>query len=300
MPPFPVWVGADHGHMAQSQPATTVSSRRGFSAAMAFVCASLFATATHAEEAAKANDADWQACRTAAQKVERANDMPEALLQAMSLVETGRRGPDGKHTAWPWTINSHGKGFRFATKQDAIWAVRRLRADGARSIDIGCMQVNLRYHPRAFTSLEEAFDPAANMAYAASFLTRLKDRHGNWRAASARYHSYNPKLREKYASRVDKTLARERKLLASAAPHLAASPDAAASYMEAGDASIITASLSAGPSGNTIASLGLRPTLVPGLRRGLDVTREDDTQDNAALPETRPSGAPSGRLIAAR
>lgn len=300
MPPFPVRVGAGQGHMAHSQPAITVSSRRGFSAAIAFVCVSLFATTAHSEDAAKANDADWQACRTAAQKVERANNMPEALLQAMSLVETGRRGPDGKHTAWPWTINSHGKGYRFATKQDAIWAVRRLRADGARSIDIGCMQVNLRYHPRAFTSLEEAFDPAANMAYAASFLTRLKDRHGSWRAASARYHSYNPKLREKYASRVDKTLARERKLLASAVPHLAASPDAATTYMEAGDASIVTASLSPDPSQNPVASLGLRPTLVPGLRRGLDVVREDDTQKNAALSEDRAIGASSSRLIAAR
>lgn len=282
--------------MAKSRPADTVSSRRGCSAVIAFVCATLFATTSHAESVSKTNDADWQACRTAAQKVERANDMPQALLQAMSLVETGRRGPDGKHTAWPWTINSHGKGYRFATKQDAIWAVRRLRADGARSIDIGCMQVNLRYHPRAFTSLEEAFDPAANMAYAASFLTRLKDRHGNWRAASARYHSYNPKLREKYASRVDKTLARERKVLASAAPRLAASPDTATSYMEAGDTSIITASLSADPTEN----LGLRPTLVPGLRRGLDVTRDDDTHKNAALPAAHTTGAPSSRLVAAR
>ncbi len=300
MPPFPVRVGADHRHMAKSRPASTVSSRRGFSAALAFVCVSLFATTANAEDVAQANDADWQACRTAAQKVERANDMPEALLQAMSLVETGRRGPDGKHTAWPWTINSHGKGYRFATKQDAIWAVRRLRADGARSIDIGCMQVNLRYHPRAFTSLEEAFDPAANMAYAASFLTRLKDRHGSWRDASARYHSYNPKLREKYASRVDKTLARERKMIASAASHPAASPDAATTYMEAGDASIVTASLSADPSQNSVASLGLRPTLVPGLRRGLDVVRDDDTQKNAAQSEDRTIGASSSRLIAAR
>lgn len=286
--------------MAKSQPANTVSSRRGYSAAIAFVCASLFATATHAESPSNANEADWQACRTAAQKVERANQMPQALLQAMSLVETGRRGPDGKHTAWPWTINSHGKGYRFATKQDAIWAVRRLMADGARSIDIGCMQVNLRYHPRAFTSLEEAFDPAANMAYAASFLTRLKDRHGDWRAASARYHSYNPKLREKYASRVDKTLARERKMIASAAALLAPSPDAATTYMEAGDASIVTASLSADPSANPFASLGLRPTLVPGLRRGLDVARDDDAQKNAALSDNRAIGASSSRLIAAR
>ena len=29
-------------------------------------------------------------------------------------------------------------------------------------IDVGCFQVDLFYHPYAFTSLEEAFDPDAN------------------------------------------------------------------------------------------------------------------------------------------
>lgn len=243
-----------------------------------------------AQPVSASHSTDWQLCRTAAQKVERANDMPQALLHAMSLVETGRRGPDGKHTAWPWTINSHGKGYRFATKEEAIWAVRRLVADGARSIDVGCMQVNLRYHPRAFTSLEEAFDPAANMAYAASFLTRLKERHGNWRAASARYHSYNPKLREKYASRVDKTLARERKLLAAATPARPTPPVSAEPYAEAGSSPLVTASV---PPQNNMVDLGLRPTLVPGLRRGFDIApddiaSEDEARKNASLPAGRP------------
>ncbi len=228
---------------------------------------------------------DWHMCRTAAQKVERARDMPHALLQAISLVETGRRGPEGRHTAWPWTINAEGKGMRFATKQDAIWAVRRLMADGVRSIDVGCMQINLRFHPRAFTSLDEAFDPAANMAYAASFLQNLKDRHGNWRAASARYHSYNPALREKYSARVDKILTRERKVLASLGTVRAPLPSAAE---EEGDP-ITTASIT------PVADLGLRPTLVPGLRRGLDMPETPKPKRNAISPASETS-----RQIAAR
>jgi len=271
--------------MARRQTPPALSIRRGLTAAIGLLCLGFATTSAIAADEPPLHKDDWKVCRTAAQKVERANDMPQALLQAMSLVETGRRGPDGKHTAWPWTINSHGKGYRFATKEDAIWAVRRLRADGARSIDIGCMQVNLRYHPRAFTSLEEAFDPAANMAYAASFLTRLKDRHGNWRAASARYHSYNPKLREKYASRVDKTLARERKLLAANAPVIHAVDAAKDPYAEAGSAPVITASIA----NEGFADLGLRPTLVPGLRRGFDVMPPAASHDKATLEvETAP------------
>ena len=41
------------------------------------------------------------------------------------------------------------------------------RAQGARSIDVGCMQVNLLHHADAFASLEQAFDPVANARYAA-------------------------------------------------------------------------------------------------------------------------------------
>ncbi|HCF18886.1 MAG TPA: hypothetical protein DEV96_12760, partial [Rhodospirillum rubrum] len=55
--------------------------------------------------------------------------------------------------------------------------------------DVGCMQVNLRYHGGAFDSLEEAIDPAANVAYAASFLRRLFDDTNDWAEAVTAYHS---------------------------------------------------------------------------------------------------------------
>ncbi len=266
-----------------------MTGRKGnaWTARLAGLCAltvMLAAAPAVADDLEGARKADWDLCRTTAEKVERSRELPPALLQAITLVETGRRDPDGEHSPWPWTINSEGRGYYFATKDEAVWAVRRLMADGARSIDVGCMQVNLRYHPRAFTSIEEAFDPLANVSYAALFLENLERRHGDWRAASARYHSYDPTLREKYAARVDNMLARERKALAARLP---AGAD--------GDASITTASVSdAADSGSPVklAELGLRPTLVPGLRRGIDmpetgVTTKDDTASIAAPEKTR-------------
>ncbi len=267
-------------HQMQPSPACTGNrmqhlARLAGRSVAALMLASIAGIAHAAPDTQKSISDDWQLCRSAAQKVERAHDLPNALLQAMSLVETGRRGPEGRHTAWPWTINAEGKGFRFANKQDALLAVRRMMADGVRSIDVGCMQVNLRYHPRAFTSLDEAFDPAANMAYAASFLQDLKARHGSWRAASARYHSYNPKLREKYATRVDKTLASERKVLAARMPATPPTTRVDATETDIMDgAEIITASTT---------GLGLRPTLIPGLRRGFDIPAPDATRDAASL-----------------
>ena len=89
--------------------------------------------------------------------------------------------------------------------------VRSLRAQGRTNIDVGCMQINLFYHPDAFASLEEAFDPAANVAYAARF---LKERFGltrSWPQAAALYHSASPEKNRPYRDKVLTLWKQERK-----------------------------------------------------------------------------------------
>lgn len=170
-----------------------------------------------ARSLATARSGDWTLCRNAAAEIGPQIAAPKHLLSAVTLTETGRRGPGGKSLiAWPWTINVGGKGYVFTTKAEAVRAVRRLLREGHRSIDIGCMQVNLKYHPRAFTSLEEGFDPAANLAYGASFLARLKQRHGTWNLAVQHYHSYTEEHRRKYAARFNTLWASERRRMAKA------------------------------------------------------------------------------------
>ena len=80
--------------------------------------------------------------------------------------------------------------------------MRGLQARGVQSIDVGCMQVNLMHHPAAFASLEQAFDPAANAAYAARFLTALYADTRDWTRATAFYHSQTPERGELYQKRV--------------------------------------------------------------------------------------------------
>ncbi len=144
---------------------------------------------------------DWWACVEAAEQAGAMIQAPDHLLLAMSLNETGRRAPDRTLAPWPWTINVGGHGYEFATKDQAIFAARQLLNSGTRSFDVGCMQVNVRFHPRAFTSLEEAFDPLANMLYAADFLDRLQTRHGSWARAVELYHSYNEEFNQIYGER---------------------------------------------------------------------------------------------------
>jgi hypothetical protein len=69
-------------------------------------------------------------------------------------------------------------------------------------IDVGCMQINLHFHPRAFQNLEEAFDPWANARYAAQFLTQLHAARNDWMVAAGHYHSHTPDLAEAYRGRV--------------------------------------------------------------------------------------------------
>lgn len=86
-------------------------------------------------------------------------------------------------------MNANGSGSWFASRAEAIDFVRTVRARGVRLIDVGCFQIDLFYHPAAFSTLEQAFDPSANADYAARFLTVLHDRTGSWAAAIASYHS---------------------------------------------------------------------------------------------------------------
>ncbi len=78
-------------------------------------------------------------------------------------------------------MDAEGQGTFYDTKPQAIAAVRALQAGGVHSIDVGCMQVNLKHHPTAFGSLEQAFDPSANADYAAQFLVELHGQTGHGR-----------------------------------------------------------------------------------------------------------------------
>ncbi len=185
-----------------------------------------FAPAAFGQPAWSGRGAGFAACRKAIAVASRAAGLPGGLLLAVSVVESGRPdvgGPAGGpllraagrsvlDTAatippaawkpWPWTIDADGVGQFFATRSQAIAAVVALQAAGVSSIDVGCLQVNLRDHPHAFRSLAEAFDPTANARYAAGFLNRLFDRLHDWPAAVAAYHSHTPALGLPYRQRV--------------------------------------------------------------------------------------------------
>ncbi len=164
-------------------------------------------------------------CRGAIAAAEHAGAIPPLLMAAIGRVESGRRDPvSGVTTPWPWTINADGQGSFYDTKAQAIAAERALQARGVRSIDVGCMQVNLMHHPDAFAGLDQAFDPSDNAAYAARFLNELHAQTNDWPRAAAQYHSSTPGLAVAYQAKVLAAWMEERRLAGGMPPIAGAWP----------------------------------------------------------------------------
>jgi hypothetical protein len=142
-------------------------------------------------------------CDDAVGAAERRLGIPDKLLTAISHAESGRWDGDRQATiAWPWTVTAEGSGHYLPSRAAAIAKVEELRARGVRSIDVGCMQINLYYHADAFDDLDAAFDPQRNADYAAEFLAALHGETRSWPAAASRYHSATPEHAVPYRARV--------------------------------------------------------------------------------------------------
>lgn len=141
-------------------------------------------------------------CASAISQAERAEALPQGLLYAIALTESGRRQADGTVAPWPWTLNADGQGFYADSQQDAVTLARHLQGQGVRNIDLGCLQISSRFHPRAFSSLDQAFSPVPNARYAAALLRQLYQRLGTWEQAVAHYHSGDRARGEAYRQRV--------------------------------------------------------------------------------------------------
>lgn len=159
-----------------------------------------------APPSARAGSADAEACERAIVEGARRGGVPEKVLHAISLTETGR--PDsGRLRPWPWAVNREGKGYWFSSREEALAFARASIAQGRHSFDVGCFQINFHWHGRNFPSVETMFDPDASAAYAARFLRELYEQRGSWPAAAGAYHSQTPERAGTYRARFERILA---------------------------------------------------------------------------------------------
>lgn len=145
-------------------------------------------------------------CEDAARHAAAESGVPVEVLLAITLTETGRR-QGGALRPWPWAINAAGDSLWFATPAEAIAHAESLLAADRQNFDVGCFQLNVRWHGENFASLGDMFDPRANARHAARFLTDLFAETGDWSRAAAAYHSRTPEFADRYRQKFDTILA---------------------------------------------------------------------------------------------
>lgn len=144
-------------------------------------------------------------CFEAAAIAARESGVPENVLIAIAKTETGRTR-NGQFTPWPWTINAGGKGQWFDTKAELLDAALKHLATGKTLFDLGCFQINYRWHQENFVSLDAMIDPVENARYAAKFLRSLHGEFGDWTLAAGAYHSRTQSLAEAYRAKFEQHL----------------------------------------------------------------------------------------------
>ena len=140
-------------------------------------------------------------CENTIESVELQTDIPKGLLLGIGKAEAIRK-INNKYIIWPWTINHAGKSLFFDNKEQMKNYVFKNLKRKDFNIDVGCMQINIKWHKNNFKKISDMFEVNPNISYAASFLKQLKNQHGSWDKAIKHYHSSDPKKNNPYLIKV--------------------------------------------------------------------------------------------------
>ena len=143
-----------------------------------------------------------KSCEKVIETIEDLTDIPKNLLLSIGKSESGRILKNNKHVIWPWTVNHAGKSLFFDTKNQMQKYVLKYVKIQDYNLDVGCMQINLKWHKNNFKKISDMFAVEPNVSYAASFLLQLKNKHGSWDKAIKHYHSSDPKKNKPYLIKV--------------------------------------------------------------------------------------------------
>lgn len=141
------------------------------------------------------------------------NNIPTVILYAVALAESGHKIKDGGYKPWPWTLNVAGVPRRYPTRKAAYNGLIHFLQQGVKSIDIGIMQINWRYHHNKLGTPWHALEPIHNTRTGARILNNEYKKTGEWKQTIGRYHSPGQKPMQKkralnYSIRVIKHIQR--------------------------------------------------------------------------------------------
>jgi len=135
-------------------------------------CSELPVPVTHSPMARDANS-PRAACLVAARQAEIAHGVPEGLLTAIALNESGLHA---------YALNLRGRAYFPETREEAR---RLLTSAGTRGM-AGCFQINAGVH--VARGEDWPLDPNQAADWAARYLVRHYENHGDWGRAVLRWH----------------------------------------------------------------------------------------------------------------
>lgn len=135
------------------------------------------------------------------QRVAQEYGIPPDVLYSVALQESRTRLRSRQTRPWPWTLNVAGVPRRYPTRIAAYKGLTFFLERGIRSIDVGLMQVNWRYHKDKLGSPWQALDPYHNVRTGAKILASEYRETGDWPKAIGRYHSPGNKKAQKARAR---------------------------------------------------------------------------------------------------
>lgn len=124
---------------------------------------------------------------------EKENNIPSGLLLAIAMVESGIE---------PYALNIRGNSLITGSKREALSSIYEAVAAGITNIDVGVMQLNVKWHSENFSLVEDMLEPRKNIEYAARFLVSLYKKHGDWHKAVRFYHSSTEEYYRKYSRKI--------------------------------------------------------------------------------------------------
>ncbi|WP_253734422.1 transglycosylase SLT domain-containing protein [Methylomonas sp. ZR1] len=124
-------------------------------------------------------------------QVARRHRIDPYILYAVALMESRKNGEQNRVMPWPWAINNAGNSFIPNSQQEAEALLNQMLDQGKRNIDVGIMQVNLRWHGHRVAKPEQLLIPSINIEIGASLLNEaIQSAPDNLAHGIGRYYSW--------------------------------------------------------------------------------------------------------------
>lgn len=132
-------------------------------------------------------------CRDLILEAEKRNNIPTGLLLAVAMTESGMKGQPN-----PLALNIAGRSYFGDSIENVARIVQSNLNRGIKSIDVGCMQINLKYHGNRFPSFHSLLNNDTNVAYGAWYLSSNASKRGSWFEGVMDYHNKTMPARRRW------------------------------------------------------------------------------------------------------